>query len=393
MSAGPENDEIGAAFRKAMPVAERWTYLDHAAVAPLSGPAREALQQWADSATQQGDTAWPTWRQRLEQVRSRAASLLHASPREIAFVANTTSAVDLVAQAFPWRDGDNLVTVANEFPSNSLPWKNLESDGIEVRTVEAPRGVVDLQRIADRCDSRTRLLAISWVGYASGWRVDLDELSRLADQRGIAVFLDAIQGLGVFPLDLSQLAIDFVAADGHKWLLGPEGAGLLYIRESRLSELRIRAPGWNSLVDAFSFEPGARDLKRDASRYEGGSHNLGGLVALGASLDLLASLGLGPTASPLASRVLALADYAEQELRARGAVFGFERPTSHRSGILTFSWPGQSPRAIRQRCLARGIAVSVRGGGVRISPHAYNHPGEIDRLIEVLEEEGAGETR
>ena len=274
-----------------------------------------------------------------------------------------------------------------------MPWKNLESDGIEVRTIEAPRGVVDLQRIADRCDSRTRLLAISWVGYASGWRVDLDELSRLADQRGIAVFLDAIQGLGVFPLDLSQLAIDFVAADGHKWLLGPEGAGLLYIRESRLSELRIRAPGWNSLVDAFSFEPGARDLKRDASRYEGGSHNLGGLVALGASLDLLASLGLGPTASPLASRVLALADYAEQELRARGAVFGFERPTSHRSGILTFSWPGQSPRAIRQRCLARGIAVSVRGGGVRISPHAYNHPGEIDRLIEVLEEEGAGETR
>lgn len=371
-------------FRQLMPITERWAYFDHAAVAPLPQPAVTAISNWAEQAAREGDTIWLQWRARLEEIRSHAARLLGASSQEIAFIPNTTAGVDLVAQSIPWSSGDNLVTLANEFPSNRYPWLNLQSLGVSVREVEAPQGRVDLQRIADACDEGTRLIAVSWIGYASGWRLELDELACLARERRVMIFLDAIQGLGVFPLDLRKTSIDFVAADGHKWMLGPEGAGVIYIRQCHLATLRPRGLGWNSVSDPFAFEDHSANWRPDAARYEGGSHNLAGLMALGASLELLSCFGLSASASPLADRVLALSDYAVERLLDRGAKLLYERSPEHRSGIVTFAWQDHPPQDIRRRCRDAGIVVSVRGGGVRISPHAYNLPEEIDRFIEAL---------
>jgi cysteine desulfurase / selenocysteine lyase len=375
-------------FRDLMPITRRLAYLDHAATAPISGPASDAIRVWSQQAAEWGDTAWPEWEQRANRVRRTAAELIGAAEEEVALVPNTSAGINLVAEGFPWREGDNVVTLANEFPSNLYPWMNLTSRGVETRRVPVEDGQVDLDRIAAACDSRTRIISVSWVGYSTGWRMDLEALVALAHQRGSLVFLDAIQGLGVFPIHVQRVGVDFLAADGHKWLLGPEGAGIFYVRREHLELLRPLNLGWNSVVQAHDFSRIELNLRPDASRYEGGSRNMVGYLALGASLDLLAGLGLGPDQSPLAERVMTLTDAAAARLESIGAVIKSCRRPAHRSGILAFELPGRNVVEVRRSCLQAGVVLSVRGGNLRISPHAYNDDSDFDKLIEVLR--GAG---
>src|SRR5262245_23639131 len=210
-----------------MPICDRFAYFDHAGVAPLPRPAAEAMAAWAEDAAASGNYNWRQWQRRLEEARALAARLVACSTEEIALVRNTTEGVTLVAEGFPWRQGDNVVLPECEFPSNRFAWQNLASRGVEARLVPCPDGRLDLDAMARACDGRTRLIAVSWVDYAAGWRNDPAALAQLAHDRGALLFLDAIQGLGVFPLDVRAAGVDFAAADGHKWLLGPEGAGVL----------------------------------------------------------------------------------------------------------------------------------------------------------------------
>jgi selenocysteine lyase/cysteine desulfurase len=371
-------------LRDQMPITRRFVYFDHAAVAPLPETTRQAIRQWVDEATELGDLAWQRWSARLEEVRQAAARLIHAQPSEIALVPNTTTGISLVAEGFPWREGDNVVTLENEFPSNQYPWMNLASRGVELRRVRVEGGIVDLQRVADACDARTRIVSLSWVGYASGWRIDVREAAEVCHRRGCLLFLDAIQGLGVFPLDVTAEGVDFLAADGHKWLLGPEGAGVLYIRQEHLERLRPLMVGWNSVVQRSDYSRVEWRLRAEAARYEGGSHNMVGFLGLGASLDLLLALGVSPTGSPLAEHVLAITDAACQRLQALGAVLHAPRIGPHRSGIVTFRFPGHESTFIRQRLEEAGIVARCRSGGVRISPHGYATMDEVDRMIDVL---------
>lgn len=382
----PKNDLTEAArrLRNDMPVTEKWAYFDHAAVAPLSRPAGGALQLWLDETTHDGDTLWGDWSHRLEQTRRTAAQLIHAQPQEIALLPNTTAGISLVAEGFPWQAGDNVVTLANEFPSNLYPWLNQQSRGVEVRMV-APEGTqVDLNKIADACDDRTKIVSVSWVGYASGWRLDPAEVTQVAHDHGALLFLDAIQGLGVFPLDVLASGIDFLAADGHKWMLGPEGAGLFYIRQQHLDMLRPLGVGWNSVVHRFDYTRIALQLRPEAARYEGGSHNMAGFLALGASLELLAECGLSPNGSALADCVLAIAAHAMHRLDAIGAEVHSPRDDAVRSGIISFTLPGRDPAEVRTHCLQSGVALACRDGRLRISPHAYNNEEDVERLIAAL---------
>src|SRR6185295_8526661 len=186
------------------------------------------------------------------------------------------------------------------------------------------------------CDKRTRILSASWIGYATGWRIDVAEVAALCRRVGCLFFLDAIQGLGVFPLDVRASGVDFLAADGHKWLLGPEGAGLLFVRQEHLALLRPLMVGWNSVAQGSDYTRIELNLKSEAARYEGGSQNMVGFIGLGASLDLLTSLGVGPQKSPVAEHVLAITDYACQRLLELGAKLHAPRLGPHRSGIVTF---------------------------------------------------------
>ena len=374
-------------LRRQMPIAKKWAYLDHAAVAPLTAPSQKAIQEWSLEATEEGVCRWSSWSRKIEEVRCLAADLIRANQCEIALLPNTTSGIGLVAECFPWESGDNVVTLANEFPSNLYPWMNLHSRGVETRLVSPRDGVVDLNLIAEACDQRTRIISLSWVGYVTGYRLDVQAVSQLAHDQGALLFLDAIQGLGVFPLDVSRCQVDFLAADGHKWMLGPEGAGLFYMRSEHLDLLRPMQVGWNSVVRRYDYDHIHLDLRPEASRYEGGSMNMVGFIALGESLSLLTRLGLSSQVSTIADQVIQITETAVERLERAGAVLLGTRDGKHRSGIVSFQLPGREPAAIRRSCMKKNIALSCRGGGLRISPHAYNNEEDLDRLMLALEEE------
>jgi selenocysteine lyase/cysteine desulfurase len=367
-------------FRAQMPIAERLVYFNHAAVAPLSGPASEAIGRWLDEATHEGNAAWGRWDRTADQARLSAAQLIGAGTEEIAFVSNTTAGISLVAEGFSWSPGDNVVTLADEFPSNQYPWLNLQSRGVEVRRLPTRLGRIELQTIADACDARTRIVAISWVNYATGYRHDVAAVAEIAHRRGGLVMVDAIQGLGVFPLDVADGPIDFLAADGHKWLLAPEGAGILYIRREHLERIRPQGVGWHSVVHEGDFARIDLDLKAAAERFEGGSPNSVGITGLGASLAMIHELD----PANIGAAVLDLTQWTVERLKQLGAKVASPDDAAHRSGIVSFDLPGQDVQEIRRRCLAAGIIVSVRNGRLRISPHGYNNEGDIERLLDVL---------
>ncbi len=352
----PPNEKVWAEFRRQMPIAERWAYFDHAAVGPLPGPSRDAILNWVRQAAEQGDTVWPEWQARVEQCRRLGAQLIGAGADEIALVRSTTEGISLVAEGYRWQPGDNVVTLDNEFPSNQYPWLNLAERGVETRRVPTDGGRVDLNRLEAACDARTRIVSISWVGFASGWRVNLDDVAELAHRRGALLFVDAIQGLGAFPLDVARTPIDFLAADGHKWLLGPEGAGLLYLRKPLLDRLRPLGVGWHSVVHASDYNRIALDLKPTAARYEGGSQNMAGFIALAASLELL----LHFTPAAIGRRILEITDLACQRLEAAGSPILSPREGDHRSGIVLFDVPGRDPQQVRRS--SSGPASSFASG-------------------------------
>ncbi|QDU30147.1 Isopenicillin N epimerase [Anatilimnocola aggregata] len=368
-----------------MPVVRRFAYFDHAAVGPLPEPSRRAVAQWLTEATELGDTVWPRWNGQLEQARRHAAELMGAELDEIALIPNTTAGINYIAQGFPWQAGDNVVTLANEFPSNAYPWLNLAAQGVQTRLVDVPGGLVDLNRLEEAIDERTRLLSLSWIGYASGYRIDLDEVAQLCQRKNIFFFLDAIQGLGVFPIDVRRTKVDFLAADGHKWLLGPEGAGLMFMRREHLDFIRPAHVGWNSVQRPYEFDRIAFNIKQSAARYEGGAANMGGQIALAQSLGLLRELGVSPQASPVANDILAIAEHARQQLARCGARLLSPNEPGHTSGIVTFAIPGTEPTQLREKLLAAEVVVSCRGGGVRISLHGYNNAEDIARMIAVIE--------
>lgn len=367
-----------------MPVARHWAYLDHAAVAPLCQPAADALKRYADESATGGDTHWLDWAAVVQNCRRRAAEMIGADAGEIALVANTTMGVNFVAEGIDWRPGDNIVTLADEYPANAYPWIHQQDRGVEARRLPTDGGRVDLDQLRDAVDQRTRVVSVSWVGFASGYRNHLDAIADIAHSVDAFFFVDAIQGTGVFPLDVSQTPIDGLAVDGHKWLLAPEGAGFAYYRADKLDRLRAIGVGAGSVVGQ-DFSTIDYQLKPTADRYEGGSWNTGGLMALEASLELL---NRWPRQA-FADAVLEITDLACEKLRSVGAQIATHRqiePSGHdpRSGIVSFNLPGHAPQAVRKACLAAGVALMVRGGRVRVSPHAYTTLEDIDRLIDVL---------
>jgi selenocysteine lyase/cysteine desulfurase len=368
-------------FRAKMPVVEKWAYFDHAGVAPLPGPAADVLVEFARDNAASGVANWTRWRATVETARGLGAKLIGAEPDEIAVIHNTTEGINFVADGFPWQPGDNVVTLSSEFPSNLYPWLNLASRGVETRQVGADDERVDPAAIERACDSRTRVVAVSWVGYKTGWRNDLAALSEICTRRKIFFFVDVIQGLGVFPLDVRQIPIDALAADGHKWLLSPEGAGLLYVRKSRLDLLHAVGVGWNSVRHSGDFTNTRFDLKADASRYEGGSHCLAAIAGLSKSLEILVEIG----PEKIGERLLEITDkLCERLARARLPIASC-REGNRRSGIVSFEVPGKDPVRLKKDCRTRGVIVNARAGRMRAAPHAYCNDNDLDRLLDAVQ--------
>jgi selenocysteine lyase/cysteine desulfurase len=367
-------------FREHFPVTAHWAFLDHAAVAAPSTPCANAVAEWAHDKSINGISSYSPWAVRVEETRRRAGRLLNADPLDICFVGSTTHGIGIIAEGFPWQPGDNVIIVAEEYPSNQYPWINQRDRGVEARSIQSRGNRVDMADIRDAMDSRTRLLAISSVEFASGFRNDLAALGELCRQRGIFFFVDAIQSLGVIPLDVQQLPIDGLAADSHKWMLGPEGAGIAYIRREWVERLHATGVGWNSVVNSTEFSHIDFRLKPHAGRWEGGTVNAGGIVGMGESIQLLLDAGI----ENVQARVKELTDYLCERVRSAGAEVFSSRVQGEDSGIVSLRTPNRDPKELLKRCKSAGVIVNLRGGRLRVSPHAYNTVEEIDRFVDAI---------
>jgi len=369
------------ALRTLFPVTRQWSFLDHAAVSPLPQPAVDAMQVYAHSLAEHGVAAVRTWLDRVREVRFLAARLINApSPDDVIFVSNTTQGIGLIAEGFPWVPGDNVVTAAEEYPSNLYPWLNLASRGVEVRRVPSQGCRVVRDDLLAAIDGRTRVLALSAVEYASGFRNDLDAIGEVCRKRGIFFFVDAIQALGVLPIDVQRTPIDALAADGHKWLLAPEGAGIAYIRREWVERLHVIGVGWNSVVHRYDFNTIDLKLIPHAGRWEGGSYNVAGITSLGASLKLLLDLGM----AAVEEQVLALTDELCEGAASAGLEVFSSRQPGEKSGIVSLVKPGASTPAVVKRCREAGVIVNDRAHRLRVSPHVYNTSEDLQRFLDAV---------
>jgi selenocysteine lyase/cysteine desulfurase len=375
------NDNRIDSYRREFPVTEKYIYLDHAGVSPLSLRVRTAIERFLKEATEGGAFHYPKWAQQVVETRRACAKLINAEPDEIAFVKSTSHGLSLVANGFDWNPGDNVLVYEKEFPSNLYPWLNLKSRGVEVRLIPSCDNRIHIEDIKGLIDARTRLLAISSVQFVNGFRIDLRRLGELCKSNTVLFCVDAIQSLGVLPMDVRECGIDFLSADAHKWLLGPEGIGIFYCRTGMAQQLAPPLLGWKSVQNEFAFEQTDLTLKTDALRFEEGSQNLMGIIGLGAAIELLAEVGI----ETIEEKVLELGDLIIHESGARGFTVLTPKDGQARGGNITFSGKFD-PTLMKETLLGKNIMVNVRGGGIRVSPHFYNNEHDIDRLFAAIDD-------
>jgi len=368
------------AFRREFPVTGKYLYLDHSGIAPISLRVKTAVGKFLAESTEGGSFHYPQWAQRTVEIRSACARLINAGPEELAFVKSTSHGLSLVAQGLDWRPGDNVVIYEKEFPSNIYPWLNLRSKGVEVRAIPSRDGRILLEDIARLMNSRTRLLSISTVQFSNGFRIDMEKVGSLCREKQVLLCVDAIQSLGMVPMDVRAFHIDFLSADAHKWLLGPEGIGIFYCRNGLAGQLSPPLIGWKSVRNELAFDRPDFLLKTDALRFEEGSMNLMGIVGLGAALELLFEVGI----EQIEQRVLDLGELILREAEKRSYRVLTPRTRQERGGNITISGNFDAVR-MRDALREKRIMVNARGGGIRVSPHFYNTDEEILNFFTMLD--------
>lgn len=375
--------KIWQKWRSEFPVTETYIYMNHAGVAPLSRRVRDAMAGFIEDATFHGAVHADGWAETAEACRLAAAQLINADVTEIAFMKNTTQGILIAANGIDWKAGDNVVTTAVEFPANVYPWWRLkERYGVNTRMVPERDGLICIEDIAAAIDERTRVLTISHVEFASGFRNDIATLGQLCRERDIWFVVDAIQGLGVVEVDVKSCNIDILAADGHKWLLAPEGAAIFYCADEKRDQLINTNIGWASVVNPRDFLNYDLTQRPDATRFEEGSYNSVGLYGLKAAIDLLQDIGI----QSIETQVLELTAQLIAGLEAKGYRVITPKKDTERAGIVIFGNAQHTPTELYEMLYAENIITAERGSGVRVSPHFYNTVSEIDRLLEVLPE-------
>ena len=371
------NSEIRSLF----PVTERYIYMNHAAVAPLSTPVRIEMSHLLQDVCSHGVVNYSAWVDTYEKARGSAAALVKAHPHEIAFMRNTSEALATIANGIDWKEGDNVVTTRVEFPSNMYPWMRIaQENGVRLKLAEERAGTISAEELVSLIDDRTRVLALSWVQFSSGFRSDLAFIGQRCRERGVIFVVDAIQGLGGFELDVERDYVDAFAADAHKYLLGPEGIALLYVSDRIIDQIRPTVVGWTSVKDYENYLDYRLDYRQGALRFECGTLNTVGVYGLGAAIDLF--LEVGP--KRIQEYILDLTSYLAAKLSEKGCSVVGSRKKAEMSGIVTFTHGSQSPGTMYHRLLARRIVTAPRVGRLRISPHFYNTHEEVDTLIDAL---------
>ncbi len=361
------------------PVRRNLVYLNHAAVAPLPRGVADAMAAHVENVRERGAAEWRDWYAMIEATREKAARFIGAGKAEIAFLPNTSWALNLVALSFPWREGDNVVTDDMEFPSNAYPWMMLGSRGVECRLAESREGRIGAEDIEAKIDARTRIVAVSWVAFHNGFVYPLAGIGRLCRERGILFVVDAIQGLGALPMNVGAANVDVLCADAHKWLYGPEGCAIFYVAEHARERVRPVAAGWWNVRTKDRYLDYELALHAGARRYEPGTLPTDHVAGLSAALDLLNDMGR----EEVERRVVGIVESLHRGLVQRG--WKIVSPEPLRSGILAAAHPWRDARAVAKALAERGVIVAPREGAVRFSPHAGNDSNEIARALEAID--------
>ncbi len=367
-------------YRREFPIVKSSIYLDHAGVAPVPLRVKSEVEGFLSRASEKAILDYDSWMARVEEVRAASAALIGSDNGEIAFIKNTSHGISLVAGGLDWKEGDNVVVTDKEFPANVYPWLDLRRKGVEVRVAPFIGGGISIKDIEELMDSRTRVLSISSVQSVNGFRIDLKSLGELCNNRGVLLFVDAIQSLGAVPMDVKDFGVDFLAADGHKWLLSTEGTGIFYCRKELVADLHPGLIGWMSVENETDFENIEYNLKSEAGRFEEGSYNVMGIHALGASLDMISEIGVGE----IFERILGLGELIIVEADKRGFEIKSPRDTIQRGGIVSFAGDFE-PSTIRDKLMKSNIVINQRGGALRLAPHFYNTEDEILKFFSELD--------
>ncbi|MGE5610927.1 MAG: aminotransferase class V-fold PLP-dependent enzyme [Bacillota bacterium] len=370
--------------QEAFPILREWDFYNHAGVSPLPRCAADAIRAYAAQAE---SVAYLNtgWYRDMEKLRVLSASLINAHRDEIAFIKNTSEGIATVARGIDWQRGDRIVTSGVEYPANIYPWMDVAQQfGAELVMVPEEPGADGARRVPPErileaaAHPRTRLVSLSHVEYASGQRHDLAAIGSYCRANGKLFCVDAIQSLGILPVDVQAMNIDYLSADGHKWLLGPEGAGIFYCRRQLLSKTRPLIVGWLNVINADDYGTYDFTLKPDAGRFECGTYNIPGLLALKASLELITSVG----SSTLAERIRQLTNRLIAGLTAKGYSVLSPRRSDEWSGIVSFVSKTHDHHAIFKMLRQDyKTEIAVREGRLRCSPHFYNTEEQIDRLL------------
>jgi len=353
-------------------------YLNHAAISPWPARTVAAVRGLAEQLGRTGSKAYADWVATERRLREHLAALIGAaSPQDIALAKSTSEALSFVAEGLDWRPGDNVVGIAQEFPSNRIVWQALAARGVAYHQLDLDQSADPEAELLARCDARTRLCAVSWVQYARGLRLDLARLGQGLRERGVLFCIDGIQGLGALPFNLAEVPADFIAADGHKWMLGPEGLALFWVRPALRQELRLTQYGWHMVEHSGDFDRKDWQPAASARRFEAGSPNMLGIHALEASLSLLLEVGMeavGAAITERSARLVELIDHHGLELLS-------PRAPERRAGIVTFRVPGVDNQALYRTLMQHDVMCASRGGGLRFSPHAYTPPEHLEQAM------------
>jgi selenocysteine lyase/cysteine desulfurase len=369
------------------PSRKRGIQFNHAAVCPLPARGVQALAAYGAKLSGRGSLDWREWGAEADALRAAAASLIGAGDvvggaRSVAVVPNTTWGLNLVAQGLELGRGDSVVTTASEFPANLTPWLALERGGVRVKRLPTVDGSFTAEELAAACDATTKLVSVSLVSFHTGFRAPVEALGTFCRNRGIVFGLDAIQGVGAIPVDVAAWGVDFLSADGHKWMLGPEGCGILFTRPAFRERLRAPA-GWTNLKrdgGATFHVPGIPEFAADATKFEVGALPTPGVYALRASADLLVSLGLDQIGRRIARTLKVLVD-GLPKLGFSPVLFG----GPPHAGILAARPPaGKDARYFAKRLADADVAVSAREGFLRLSPHVGNDEEESVRVLAAI---------
>ncbi|MBV8750163.1 MAG: aminotransferase class V-fold PLP-dependent enzyme [Candidatus Eremiobacteraeota bacterium] len=367
--------------REAFALAPGLVYLNHAAVGVLPRTTRDALHAMLDDHAARGVLGVASREAAVPAYRRRIAEFIGGRGEEIALLRNTTDGATVLAQGLDFGAGDEVITGANEFGANAYPWFALREHGVVVTLIDAPRERMTPDVLRRTISSRTRVVSVSWVTFDDGYRHDLAALAQVAHDAGALFVVDVAQAVGAFPLDVTATGVDAVYGTGAKWLMALQGVGYLWLREDLFDRVAVRLPGWRSVEDIWNFLDYAQRLARDASRYDGGTPNFAGALSMATSIDVLANAGV----ERIAAHVLALTDHLVDGLQSRGWTVASDRSRDDvKSGIVLFHRDGVDMVALGRRLNAANVCTTFRANGIRIAPHGYNTPDEIDALLDAL---------